>query len=173
MKKRMLVLVAVLLVVSAFIAVYAVRSSRIVGEEGLIAKARKEIRNLADIETIEISIAGESVTNRSRTDHLFWFVTGNEYQMHEYIPMEFTEIGEDTYKFVHQYKALKRGQDIYVREWKNGYSFIVNNPKCKRISIWGYEGETQVTVDQIPFVYYYPLLPGEYSFLDEDGNLCK
>lgn len=169
MKKRILIFVTLLLAASSFIAVYAIHSFRIVGEEGLIAKARKEINNLADIDTIEIAIAGKSTTNRM--NHLFWFITGNESQMHRYIPIEFTETRNDTYQYVHKYSAVQRGKDIYVLMWRNGYSFIINNPNCKRISIWGYAGETQVTVDQIPFVYYYSFLPSEYSFYDEDGNM--
>lgn len=168
MKKRMIVCVAALLIISSFVAVFTIHSSKIVGDEGLIAKARKEIDNLADIDTIDIVIAGKSTTNRN--NHLFWFITGNEYQMHRYIPMEFTELENSEYKFVHKHSALKRGQDIYVLMWHDGYSFIVNNPNCKSIRILGYAGETQVAVEQIPFVYYYPGLPSEYSFLDEDGN---
>ena len=151
------------------ICVYAVQSSKIIGEDGLIAKARKEIKNLAEVETIDMTIAGKSTIENNK--HLFWIITGNEYQMHRYIPIEFTEIEKDRYKFVHKYSALERGQDICVLMWHDGYSFIVNNPNCKSISILGYAGETQVTVDQIPFVYYYPGLPSEYSFFDEDGNM--
>ena len=60
MKKRILICVSLLLVVVCLIGVYAVQSSKIVGEEGLIAKARKEISNLAEVETIEMTIAGKS-----------------------------------------------------------------------------------------------------------------
>ncbi len=168
MRKRMLICISALLVVLCFIIVFTIQSSKIVGYDGLMAKARREIKNIAGIDTIEMVIAGKSTVNG--IDHLFWFITGNEYQMHRYIPMEFTELENGKYKFVHKYPGLQRGQDIFVEEWKGGYSFIVNNPKCKSISIWGYKGEEQVTVDKIPFVYYYPLLPGEYAFYDEDGE---
>ena len=43
--------------------VFAVQSSGIIGEDGLIEKARKEIKNLADVETIEMTIAGKSTIN--------------------------------------------------------------------------------------------------------------
>ena len=46
--------------------VYAVQSSKIVGEEGLIAKARKEISNLAEVDTIEMTIAGKSTIENNR-----------------------------------------------------------------------------------------------------------
>ena len=55
MKKRILICVSLLLVVVCLIGVYAVQSSKIVGEEGLIAKAHKEISNLAEVETIEFA----------------------------------------------------------------------------------------------------------------------
>lgn len=168
MKRRIIICVAVLLAVSCCIIVFAMKSSKIVGYDGVIAKARKEIKNIAEIDTLEMVIAGKSTVDRK--NHLFWFITGNQYQMHRYIPMEFTELENNEYKFVHKYNGLQRGQDIFVQEWKGGYSFIVNNPKCKSISIWGYKGETQVTVNEVPFVYYYPLLPGEYAFYDKDGN---
>ena len=168
MKKRILICISVLSVILCFLLVFTVQSSKIVGYDGLIAKARREITNLAEIETIEMVIAGKSTVDRR--NHLFWFITGNEYQMHRYIPMEFTELENGKYKFVHKYSGLKRGQDIFVQMWNGGYSFIINNPNCNSISIWGYEGETKVPVDEIPFVYYYPLLPGEYAFYDKDGN---
>ena len=79
MKSKILILAIVLLVVFLFISVFAVQSSNIVGEDGLIAKARKEINNLAEVETIEMTIAGKSTIDSNR--HLFWIVTGNEYQI--------------------------------------------------------------------------------------------
>ena len=56
MKKRILICISLLLVVICLIGVYVAQSSKIVGEEGLIAKARKEITNLAEVETIEMTI---------------------------------------------------------------------------------------------------------------------
>ena len=84
MKKRILICVFVLLVVICLISVFAVQSSKIVGEEELIAKARKEI-NLAEADTIEMVIAGKSTIDRNT--HLFWFITGNEYQMNRPHPI--------------------------------------------------------------------------------------
>ena len=80
MKKRILLCISLLLVVVCLIGVYAVQTSKIIGEDGLIAKARKEIKNLAEVETIEMIIAGKSTIENNR--HLFWIITGNEYQMH-------------------------------------------------------------------------------------------
>lgn len=141
--------------------------SRVKGEEGLIAKARKEI-NLAEADTVDMVIAGKSTVDRDT--HLFWFITGNEYQMNRCHPIEFTKVGENEYKFVKKYNPIPRGQDIYALQWRRGYSFIVNNPACRSIRIVGHNKETEVEVDQIPFVYYYSGLPGEYMFFDGEGN---
>ena len=136
MKKRILICISFLLVVICLIGVYVAQSSKIVGEEGLIAKARKEI-------------------------------TGNEYQMHRYYPLEVIEVENGEYKFVRLHnRGTQRGQDIFFEYFGSGYSFVINNPKCKSIVI----GETVVPVTEIPFVYYYPFTPNEYYFLDADGN---
>ena len=168
MKKRILICGAVLLVVACLIVVFAVQSSKIIGEDGLIAKARKEIKNLAGVESVEMVVAGKSTGNNNR--HLFWIITGNEYQSHSYYPLEVIENEKGEYEFVHLHNvAHQRGQDIYFEYFGWGYSFIINNPKCKSIVI----GEKVVPVTEIPFVYYHPLPPGEYYFLDADGNILK
>lgn len=150
------------------IAVFALQSSKIIGEEGLIEKARNEITNLAEVETIEMTIAGKSTIENNK--HLFWIVTGNEYQMHRYYPLEVIEVESGKYKFVKLYNGgHERGQDIFFEYFGNGYSFVINNPKCKSIVI----GETIVPVTEIPFVYYCPFIPNEYCFLDADGNELK
>lgn len=165
MKKRILIGVSLLLVTACLIGVFAVQSSKIVGEDGLIAKARKEIKNLAEVETIEMAIAGKSTIEDNR--HLFWIVTGNENQMHRYYPLEVVEIEKGKYKFVKLYNGgHERGQDIFFEYFGSGYSFVINNPKCKSIVI----GKTIVPVTEMPFVYYHPFAPNEYYFLDADGN---
>ena len=141
------------------------QSTKIVGEDGLIAKARKEIKNLAEVDTIEMTIAGKSTIENNR--HLFWIITGNEYQMHSYYPLEVIEIENGVYEFIHLHNGgTLRGQDIFFEYFGSGYSFVINNPKCKSIVI----GETIVPVTEIPFVYYHPFAPNEYYFLDADGN---
>lgn len=165
MKKRMLIVIAALLAVICIFVVFAVQSSKIVGYDGLIAKARKEIKNLAEVETIEMVVAGKSTINNN--NHLFWIITGNEYQMHRYYPLEVIELENGEYKFVRLHNGgTQRGQDIFFDYFGSGYSFVINNPKCKSIMI----GETTVPVTEIPFVYYSPFIPREYYFLDGDGN---
>ena len=165
MKKRILICVSLLLAAVFLIGVYAEQSSKIVGDDGLIAKARKEINNLAEAETIEMTIAGKSTIDNNR--HMFWIITGNKYQMHRYYPLEVIEIESGEYKFVRLHNGgTQRGQDIFFEYFGSGYSFVINNPECKSIVI----GETVVPVTEIPFVYYYPFAPGEYCFLDAEGN---
>ena len=133
MKKKMIVFASVLLMAICIVGVFVMRSTKIVGEKGLIAKARKEINN-AEAETIDMVIAGKStLTRNQKTVHLFWFVTGNEYQANTPYPIEFVDLGNEEYKFVHSYNPIPRGQDCYALLWHSGYSFFVNNPKCKTI----------------------------------------
>ena len=168
MKKRILICIFVLLAVVCLIGAYAVQSSKIVGEDGLIAKARKEIKNLAEVETIEMTIAGKSTIDNNR--HLFWIITGNEYQMHSYYPLEVIEIENGEYKFVHLHNGgTQRGQDIAFEYFGRGYSFVINNSECKSIVI----GDTIVPVAEIPFVYYCPFAPNEYYFLDANGDILN
>ena len=165
MKKRRLLCAFVFLVVIGLVAALVVQSAKIVGEEGLIKKARKEIKNLAEVETIEMTIAGKSTIDGNH--HMFWIITGNEHQMHRYYPLEVLETEKGEYKFVHMHNGgTERGQDIFFEYFGSGYSFIVNNPKCEAIVI----GDTTIPVTEIPFVYYHPFVPKEYSFIDGDGN---
>jgi len=145
---------------------------KLTSEEELIAKAREEI-TVAEADTIEVQLAAK----RERDDRaLMWFITGNEYQAHRYFPMVFEIVGEDEYVFEGRHNALERGQDIVVYNWGDGYSFLVNNPKCKTIQITGNIGglgavtEIIIEDEEYPFHYYYELLPQEYIFLDAEGN---
>ncbi len=165
MKKQIRIGAALLLAVICLVGIFFVQSSKIVGEEGLMSKARKEIKNLAEVETIEMTVAGKSTIDNNR--HLFWIITGNEYQMYRYYPLEVIETDSGEYKFVKLYNGgHQRGQDIFFEYFGSGYSFVINNPACKSIVI----DETTVTVTETPFVYYHPFPPNEYDFLDEDGN---
>lgn len=141
-------------------------------EEELIEKAREEI-TVAEADTIDVQLAAICTKNDKA---LMWFITGNEYQMHRYFPMVFDVVGENEYVFVQRHNSLERGQDIYVYNWGDGYSFLVNNPECKSIKITGNVGglgavtEVKIEDGDYPFHYYYELLPQEYIFLDGEGN---
>ena len=84
--------------------------------------------------------------------------------------MEFSPKGDDRYAFVKTYTALERGTDIAVLQWKEGYSFLINNPACTSLHLEMPDGTIEdIPVEKIPFVYY-TSLPASYSFLDADGN---
>lgn len=138
-----------------------------IGEEGLLTKAREEIP-VANADTIDLVIAGKSKVN---DEQLFWFVSGNEWQAHEYTPIQFTVAGKEEYKFVKTYVPIERGTDIVCLLWNDGYSFLVNNPDCANIQIEKQKGVFEnVSVESIPFVYYYDEIPLSYRFLDVNGN---
>ena len=93
------------------------------GTDDLIEKAR-EIIPVADAENIEITYAGLIGDDE---DALIWFVSGNEYKAHYYLPMECKIVGKDAYTFVHKHKPIDRGTDIVALQWNGGYAFLVNN----------------------------------------------
>ena len=136
-------------------------------EADFIEQARKEY-NIANAETAVITYVGESIEGNKS---LLWFVSGNEYQGHTYLPMSCSITEDGGRVFEHAYSPLKRGTDIYVLpEWCGGYGFCVNNPKCKTIKIDDYSGVKEIEVTEYPFIYYNDLLPSEYFFLDENGE---
>lgn len=138
------------------------------GSEGLLQKARQEIP-LADMENMELHIAGSCGNGE---EVLFWFVTGNEFQLHSYYPMLCTEVGKDVWRFSHLAMAMDRGTDIAVYQWGRSYSFLVNNEACTAIEITGANGTERITIREnaYPFVYLYDGLPTEYRFLAADGS---
>ncbi len=142
--------------------------AEVVGHDGLIEAARKEIP-LSGIEDLEILIAG-SVDKGDRS--LVWFITGNEYQAHGYYPMEF-EVDEkqnDHFRFVHAYNAYERGTDMVSYPWE-GYCFLVNNEACKTISLTYEDGRTgEIAVEQLPFLYHTSEQVQSYFFLDGEGK---
>ena len=136
-------------------------------EEDFIQRARKEF-NIADAETIEIKYIGEII---KKDNALLWFMSGNDYQAHTYLPIRCSITEDGGRVFEHAYKPLERGMDIVVLvDWYGGYAFCVNNPKCKTLRIDNYSGAQEIEVTEYPFIYFNPLLPREYSFLDENGN---
>ena len=145
---------------------------KLMSTDDLIAKVKKEI-TVANADTIEVQLAAKHIEDDKA---LMWFITGNEYQMHRYFPIVFDVVGEEEYVFVQRHNALERGQDIFIYNWGDGYSFLVNNPKCKTIQITGNIGglgavtEINIEDEEYPFHYYYELLPQEYIFLDAEGN---
>lgn len=164
MKKFLLLIIPLFLAAICAVLFALSRPAVISNDDELISLARKEITNLADVENIEMSVAGKSTANNRS---LFWIITGNEYQMHKYYPVETENLENGEYKFIKIYNGgHERAKDIYFEFFHSGYSFIINNPECKCIII----GDDKIPVTEIPFVYYCPFAPAEYYFLDEQGN---
>lgn len=138
--------------------------------DDMIEIAREEIP-IADAETIDLQNIGSVDKDDSS---LVCFMTGNEYQGHSYFPIEFKINKSEKYEFFKVYSMIKRGMDIYVEQWKDGYVFIVNNDTCKNIQIVSTDGEKKlVEVGKTPFLFYFEAIPAEYNFLDEKGNVLK
>ena len=139
------------------------------GTDALIEKAR-EVIPVAESETIEISYAGLCAEGEKA---LIWFISGNEYQAHYYLPMLCKIVGQNEYVFEHAYKPLNRGTDIAVVLWDGGYSFLVNNPNCTAIRIIDSEGTRDIPIekDVYPFIYAMEQPSDfEYYFLDAEGK---
>ena len=138
------------------------------GTAALVEKAREELP-IADAESIELRYAGQCVKDETA---LVWFISGNEYQSHYYLPMECEIIGEDAYKFARTYKPIDRGGDIAVLQWQGGYAFCINNPECALVRITDGTGtrEERVEKNACPYIFYNSLIPAEYLFLDSQGN---
>ena len=84
------------------------------GTDGLIEKAREEIP-ISDSDTIDLQYAG-MCGNDNRA--IAWFISGNEYQKHYYLPME-VEVKEDAaeYTFIRTYKPIddRIGDIAYIQ----------------------------------------------------------
>ena len=138
-------------------------------EADYVEKAR-EVFHIYDAENIEMRFIGDV----SKDDEvLLWFMSGNEYQSHNYLPMSCKITEDGGYIFEHTYKTMERGMDIVVVNWHNGYVFCVNNPECKTIKIDDYAGKKEIEITEYPFVYFNDLIPSEYLFLDENENEIK
>ena len=108
-------LIAVILALCVFVSIFLLSgcNSKISGNDGLINKARQEI-NISNADSAEMQIIG---SNKDGDSILIWFMSGNEYQAHTYLPIEFIDLENDQYKFVKTYKPIKRGMDIYALIW--------------------------------------------------------
>lgn len=138
--------------------------------DGLIAKAREEIP-IAEADTIDIKIV-DSI-EKEDGNSLIWFMSGNEYQTHYYLPMECILKDNDKYEYVRVGKPVERGMDIVVYEWQGGYAFLINNEECKGIQITDGTGTHTIEISEdsfYPFTFYQKIVPLEYIFFDAAGN---
>lgn len=136
-------------------------------EEDFIAKARKEIP-ISNADTIDLLYAGSATKGK---EALLWFISGNEYQDHFYFVMNCTVKENGAYLFQSSYSPGERADDIAFFQWKGGYCFLVNNPACRTILID--DISVPVPENSFPFLYFYPLIPHTYSFLDADGKVLS
>lgn len=141
------------------------------GTDELIEKARKEIP-ISDADTIDMQYAGMcGVDNKA----IAWFISGNEYQAHYYLPME-VEIKKNgaEYTFVHTYKPMMdRAGDVAIVNWHRGYAFIINNPEVAIVRMTLENGEVieeLIQNDAIPYTFYVPSIPSEYVLLNTERN---
>ena len=144
------------------------------GTDGLIEKAREEIP-ISDSDTIDLQYAG-MCGNDNRA--IAWFISGNEYQKHYYLPME-VEVKEDAaeYTFIRTYKPIDdRIGDIAYIQWGDGYAFIVNNTNCKsvRFTSGNEVYEEVIPDDTYPYVFFYlsdhTNSTLQFEFLDAEGD---
>ena len=97
----------------------------------------------------------ELIENRA----IAWFISGNEYQKHYYLPME-VEVKENAteYTFIRTHKPIDdRIGDIAYIQWGDGYAFIVNNTNCKtvRFTTGNEVYEEVIPDDTYPYVFFY------------------
>lgn len=141
------------------------------GTDALMERARKEIP-ISDADTIEMQYAGMCGTDNKA---IAWFISGNEYQAHYYLPME-VEIKRNNaeYVFVHTHKPMTdRVGDVATVNWNQGYAFLINNPNIATVKMTLSNGEVIEEVIQkgtIPYTFYVPFIPSEYIFIDVEGN---
>lgn len=133
--------------------------------DDLIKKARKEIP-ISDADSIDIRYAGEC---KNDSYSLLWFISGNEYQAHYYLPMECLEVN-GSYEFQQTFKPLNREKDIAILLWQRSYAFLINNTECKTLRIIDENGSHNIEIDQYPYLWYNEVIPSKYLFLDENGN---
>ena len=134
----------------------------------LIEKAREEIP-IADADMIDMQYGGMCAIDDMA---LVWFISGNKYQAHYYLPMEVKIKGEAEYAYVRTYKSVSPLTDIAVLNWNHGCAFIVNNPNCASVKITDKTGthEEIIEKDAYPYVFYCSSVPSEYIFIDAEGN---
>ena len=140
------------------------------GIDELIEKAREEFP-ISNADTVDIQYAGMCGEDNKA---LAWFISGNEYQAHHYLPMEIEIKGNGAnYTFIHTYKPITdRVKDIAIVNWNRGYAFLINNPEVATVSITLENGEVIEEViqkDTIPYVFYVSSIPSEYVFLNING----
>ena len=178
MKKLIITVLCVTVVVGFFI----YNDSKVLkSTDDLIAKAR-DVIPLSEADTVDITYAG---TFGVDDKVIMWFISGNEYQKHYYLPMECVSVGNNIsqYQYIRTYKPMERVSDIAQINWNGMYVFLINNENCRAIQFNESNGdvvtekvENIVTKDGTEYIYpsiiTYESQTGtfEYLFLDKNGN---
>lgn len=163
MKKKSRMLLGAAAVIAAVLIV-GNKSRTYTGPDALLEKAREEFPG-----GTVVSYAGTSVKENLA---LHWFISGDEYQTHDYLPMEYVIVGEDEYAFIRTSQATNFIRDTAVLRWADGYAFLINNPKCTAVHITGEAGTVreEIEEDAYPYVFYYDGRTSKVNFLDAEGN---
>ena len=133
-------------------------------DSDIINKAREYLSENID----GLTIAG-SCSDSNNT--LFWLISESTF-----IPMEFAVNENGEYSFAHRFDPIERTADTASLMWKDGYSFVVNNPDCTNIRITEPNGGiTDIEVTKVPFVYFLENAPDEfeYVFLNAEGEILQ
>ena len=109
------------------------------GTDELLEKAREEIP-ISESDTIDIQYAGMC---KKGSTAIAWFISGDEYQKHYYLPMEIEiKNNGENYTFVHTYKPITdQCSDVATVNWQGGYAFLINNPKVSAVKMTLENGE--------------------------------
>lgn len=169
--KRIIASIAVVMAFVVGILIYN-NSNVLRGTDELIEKAR-EIIPVSEADTIDIAYAG-TVGNGDKA--IIWFISGNEYQSHYYLPMECKIVGNKAseYKFERIYKPRNVVDDIAYILWNHSYVFLINNENCKAVEFIDGEGIVKERIEKGAYPYIITYAPKsshfEFNFIDENGN---
>lgn len=165
MKKKVAIIASAIVLLSVVMLAFLSSRSVTYTDVGSLVEKAREVIPISDADSIDISFAGQTEKDGKV---LMWFVSGNEYQSHYYLPMECIASGSDKYKFERTYKPMNYSDDIAVLEWSDGYAFVVNDPTCKSVHIEGESGTVNESLEDksYPYVFYYDGLPTRYIFSD-------
>lgn len=150
-------------IITLSISIVGCQAGTVSTEEEILEVIIKDLDTDVDVRLIETIYLEESI--------LAFYMTGNEYQAHEYGYAVFDE-KDDEYEFFHTYDMYDRGMDLRSYPYNYGYFFLVNNADCNSIQLIHDGEETIIDVVEIPFLYFYEDIKNntEYYFLNDDSE---
>ena len=120
-----------------------------------------------DIEAADINYAGFNVKDGSA---LLWYIAGDDIYNLKYVPVDCYITADDKLIFKHILKPIDRGENIAILQWQGGYSFFINNEKCKKLKVRCGADLKEFDISEYPFIYYSETMPNDYELLDENGE---